>query len=482
MACAPSCVADSGASEPRKLPTGVRAAATMTTSCRCQGHGGRRPRSWVSDTPRSPCVAWRERRTNLGQVADGGEAAAADRRAEKRDEAAGRHGLHRHSSHARGVRARALVGGPGASGAPRGADADAVVPNAPDATLTKQMLVTSGEPPAAPHHHGIHAPPRVPHQPLQPAVRIRRRPARALAGQTAGHAPRAAAAAAAAAAAGASAYHVDAARAQSRVMTGTCSFCGAVGARRRSRSTARRSDGARHGPLDSDRLAGVSACLMHMLDVVSMAAPASDEEDAVQRRIAALLADPLLADVPPDVTLAEARALAALETGQAMQVTVVRLDGVRIGTMAPRLGSQHAPGAHAARPQTDARRLPSVDLVVRQGATVKELKRFFALAFARRPECTRSISWCARAAAAARPRCLWRARSRPCVRCGSGCSGSRRYIWRRYALACDHTKLEPDTARILDLGVRSGSELHFVRRRRDKPRRAGKASAYAIAT
>jgi len=73
-----------------------------------------------------------------------------------------------------------------------------------------------------------------------------------------------------------------------------------------------------------------------MQDAIStgMAAPASDEDDAVQQRIAALLADPLLADVPLDVTLAEARALAALETGQAMRVTVVRLDGVRIGVLA----------------------------------------------------------------------------------------------------------------------------------------------------
>jgi len=63
----------------------------------------------------------------------------------------------------------------------------------------------------------------------------------------------------------------------------------------------------------------------------------------------------------------------------------------------------------------------------------------------------------------------------------AGCSSNRRYIWRRYALTCDHTKLEPDLARILDLGVRNGSELHFVRRLREKTGRAGKASAYAVA-
>ena len=45
----------------------------------------------------------------------------------------------------------------------------------------------------------------------------------------------------------------------------------------------------------------------------------------------ALLKDPLLADVPADVTLDEVRTLVALETGQAMRVTVVRYDGGRIG-------------------------------------------------------------------------------------------------------------------------------------------------------
>ena len=53
MAKLPSCGAEKPASEPRKLPTGVRAAATITTSCfgvrrqrqdssgRCAGQGKR---------------------------------------------------------------------------------------------------------------------------------------------------------------------------------------------------------------------------------------------------------------------------------------------------------------------------------------------------------------------------------------------------------------------------------------------------------
>ena len=54
-------------------------------------------------------------------------------------------------------------------------------------------------------------------------------------------------------------------------------------------------------------------------------------EDNDRARLAALRADPLLADVPEDATLEEIRTLAAFETGQALKVGVLRFDGERIG-------------------------------------------------------------------------------------------------------------------------------------------------------
>ena len=92
---------------------------------------------------------------------------------------------------------------------------------------------------------------------------------------------------------------------------------------------------------------------------------------------------------------------------------------------------------------------------MRQGATVKELKRVVALQVARREGS--GINWYV---LPLRPH----AHERTADTTAWARGADRTYIWRRYALTSGPVKLEPDDARVHDFGVRSGSELGFVRR------------------
>lgn len=51
--------------------------------------------------------------------------------------------------------------------------------------------------------------------------------------------------------------------------------------------------------------------------------------------LAALLDDPVLADVPKDPTLSDVDTLISLELGSAMRVSVLKLDGNSFGTYSP---------------------------------------------------------------------------------------------------------------------------------------------------
>ena len=241
-------------------------------------------------------------------------------------------------------------------------------------------------------------------------------------------------------------------------------------------------------------------------------------EDNDRARLAALRADPLLADVPEDATLEEIRTLAAFETGQALKVGVLRFDGERIGAAGhkpvhPRARERGvrdradtAPRARArppARPPKPAKRQHAPEVVVRQGATVRQFKRALARQVERRPDASlgrRGISWsvsspplgpsCPRGTTDTRRRSQAHKRlverSRQARRL---CALSppptphprlprrRPYIWRRYWLACAGKRLEPDDARVHDLGVRTGSDIVFLRRLRDRPRQAERRAA-----
>ncbi|PWA17701.1 hypothetical protein CCH79_00008201 [Gambusia affinis] len=135
------------------------------------------------------------------------------------------------------------------------------------------------------------------------------------------------------------------------------------------------------------------------------ALPHSEILDIFEEGLARLVQDPLLCDLPIQVTLEEVNSQIALEYGQAMTVKVLKADAI----------------------------------VVVQNATVLDLKkaicRFMELK-QQREGGVKHISW--------------------------------RYVWRTYHLVFQGEKLEDDTMRLKDYGIRNRDEVTFMKRLRKK--------------
>ncbi|KAK6188816.1 hypothetical protein SNE40_004915 [Patella caerulea] len=135
-----------------------------------------------------------------------------------------------------------------------------------------------------------------------------------------------------------------------------------------------------------------------------------DAMQQVQDILAELIpSDPLLQDLPGQVTLEEVNSMIALEHGQAMVVFVRRDDGI------------------------------SMPIVVIQDATVLDLKqaikRYVMLKQARSGS-TQHISW--------------------------------KYVWRRHWLYYDNQKLSDDKKTLKEYGIRNKAEVTFIKRLKEK--------------
>nr|XP_057905620.1 U11/U12 small nuclear ribonucleoprotein 25 kDa protein [Doryrhamphus excisus] len=135
----------------------------------------------------------------------------------------------------------------------------------------------------------------------------------------------------------------------------------------------------------------------------------ADILDIFEEGLAHLVQDPLLCDLPIQVTLEEINSQIALEYGQAMTVRVLKADG------------------------------EIMPIVVVQDATVLDLKkavRRFVELKQQREGSVRHINW--------------------------------RYVWRTYNLMFQWEKLEDDRVRIKDYGIRNRDEVTFMKRLRKK--------------
>ncbi|KAK5855866.1 hypothetical protein PBY51_007504 [Eleginops maclovinus] len=137
--------------------------------------------------------------------------------------------------------------------------------------------------------------------------------------------------------------------------------------------------------------------------------PHSEILDIFEEGLAQLVQDPLLCDLPIQVTLEEVNSQIALEYGQAMTVRVLKADG------------------------------EIMPIVVVQNATVLDLKkairRFMELK-QQREGGVKHVSW--------------------------------RYVWRTFLLLFQGEKLEDDKMRLKDYGVRNRDEVTFMKRLRKK--------------
>ncbi|OXB74521.1 UNVERIFIED_CONTAM: hypothetical protein H355_001903 [Colinus virginianus] len=133
----------------------------------------------------------------------------------------------------------------------------------------------------------------------------------------------------------------------------------------------------------------------------------ADVLELFQAALARLVRDPLLCDLPPQVTPEEIGSQVALEYGQAMTVRVCKADG------------------------------ESMPVVVVQNATVldlkKALRRHVQLRQARRGG-VQHLSW--------------------------------RYIWRTYHLTFGGEKLADDGKKLREYGIRNRDEVSFVKKLR----------------
>ncbi|KAI3730315.1 hypothetical protein L1987_61484 [Smallanthus sonchifolius] len=119
--------------------------------------------------------------------------------------------------------------------------------------------------------------------------------------------------------------------------------------------------------------------------------------------LAALLDDPVLADVPKKPTLSDVDTLISLELGSAMRVSVLKLDGT------------------------------SFDVAVMNSATVKDLKLAVEKKVNEMEQSKmghRHISW--------------------------------KHVWRNFCLSYHNEKLLNDAAVLQDHGVRNHSQVHFI--------------------
>ncbi|XP_028841453.1 U11/U12 small nuclear ribonucleoprotein 25 kDa protein [Denticeps clupeoides] len=135
------------------------------------------------------------------------------------------------------------------------------------------------------------------------------------------------------------------------------------------------------------------------------ALPHSEFLDIFEEGLAMIVQDPLLCDLPIQVTLEEVNSQIALEYGQAMTVRVCKADG------------------------------EVMPIVVVQHATVLDLKkaicRFYELK-QQREGGVRHISW--------------------------------KYVWRNFCLAFNGQKLEEDKMKLKDYGIRNRDEVTFLKK------------------
>ncbi|XP_036409320.1 U11/U12 small nuclear ribonucleoprotein 25 kDa protein [Megalops cyprinoides] len=139
------------------------------------------------------------------------------------------------------------------------------------------------------------------------------------------------------------------------------------------------------------------------------ALPHSEFLDIFEEGLARIVQDPLLCDLPIQVTLEEVNSQVALEYGQAMTVRVCKADG------------------------------EVMPIVVVQNATVLDLKkairRFMELK-QQREGGVKHISW--------------------------------RYVWRTFHLVFEGEKLEDDKMKLKDYGIRNRGEVTFMKKLRKK--------------
>ncbi|XP_026998748.2 U11/U12 small nuclear ribonucleoprotein 25 kDa protein [Tachysurus fulvidraco] len=139
------------------------------------------------------------------------------------------------------------------------------------------------------------------------------------------------------------------------------------------------------------------------------ALPHSEVLDIFEEGLALIVQDPLLCDLPIQVTLEEVNSQVALEYGQAMTVRVCKADG------------------------------EIMPIVVVQSATVLDLKkaiqRFFELK-QQREGGIKHISW--------------------------------RYVWRTFHLVFNGERLEEDRKKLKDYGIRNRDEVTFMKKLRRK--------------
>lgn len=139
------------------------------------------------------------------------------------------------------------------------------------------------------------------------------------------------------------------------------------------------------------------------------ALPHSEFLDIFEEGLALMVQDPLLCDLPIQVTLEEVNSQVALEYGQAMTVRVCKADG------------------------------EVMPIVVVQSATVLDLKkaisRFMELK-QQREGGVKHISW--------------------------------RYVWRTFHLVFNGEKMEDDKRKLKDYGIRNRDEVTFLKKLRKK--------------
>lgn len=139
------------------------------------------------------------------------------------------------------------------------------------------------------------------------------------------------------------------------------------------------------------------------------ALPHSEFLDIFEEGLALMVQDPLLCDLPIQVTLEEVNSQVALEYGQAMTVRVCKADG------------------------------EVMPIVVVQSATVLDLKkairRFMELK-QQREGGVKHVSW--------------------------------KYVWRTFHLVFNGEKLEDDNRKLKDYGIRNRDEVTFLKKLRKK--------------
>ncbi|KAI8069993.1 hypothetical protein BC940DRAFT_366198 [Gongronella butleri] len=127
-----------------------------------------------------------------------------------------------------------------------------------------------------------------------------------------------------------------------------------------------------------------------------------DPADTVQQQLDTLVKDPILSDISLSTSLHELDLLIALERHQAFKIHITR------------------------------ETLPTIDIIVRQADSVKDIRKAFEQAW-RLAHPKESVNW--------------------------------RYIWKNYCLMFGQQRLSDDEALVSQVGLRHGSRLCFSRKR-----------------